>query len=226
LSGNNKVFIFVGPPGAGKGSLSKLCVQRHGWRQLSTGNLCRKHIAEETTIGKEIDLIIKSGKLIGDDLITQMVGQWLEESVDLASGIILDGYPRTLVQARLFGEMIKNKFSHVRPEVIELSISDEIVIKRLCARFVCQDKNCQAVYSTMPGSSQGPKQAFICDDCSSPLIKRDDDGDGTIHKRIMIYRKHENELLDYYRSVGQKMVELDADRPLVDLYDDFMQMVV
>lgn len=223
---NSKVFIFIGPPGAGKGSLSKLCSQRRGWKQLSTGNLCRKHIAEETAIGKEIDLIIKSGKLIGDDLITQMVAQWLEESMDVTSGIILDGYPRTLAQARLFGDMIKNKFPHIKPEVVGLSIPDEKVIKRLSARFVCQNAHCQAVYSAIPGSSQEPRRKSVCDDCSSPLIKRDDDSDGTVYKRIMIYRKHENELLNYYRSTGQKLIELDADRPLDDLYDDFIQVVI
>lgn len=105
-----KIFIFIGPPGSGKGSLSSLCTQKFGWKQLSTGNLCIKHIANETSIGKKIDFAIKSGKLIEDDLITQMITEWFTNQSVNSLAVILDGYPRTVEQARFFDDFIKKKF--------------------------------------------------------------------------------------------------------------------
>jgi adenylate kinase family enzyme len=131
-----KVFIFIGPPGAGKGSLSTLCVRRFGWVQISTGNLCRKHIAEQTKIGKEIDLIIKSGKLINDDLINTMVFEWFNEHAGRSSGIIFDGYPRTVAQAEAFGAMLNEMFPAVRVHVVLFELADDVVVDRLCSRYV------------------------------------------------------------------------------------------
>src|SRR5437762_6897088 len=99
--------------------------------QVSTGNLCRKHIAEETKIGKEIDLIIKSGKLISDDIITSMVSEWLSENAPKTSGIIFDGYPRTVAQAQAFENILKMIFPDVQEQVILFLIPDDIVVDRL-----------------------------------------------------------------------------------------------
>src|SRR5438105_2140053 len=99
------IFIFLGPPGSGKGSVSRLCIKDLGWVQLSTGNLCRKHIAKQTEIGKEIDFAIKSGKLVSDDLITNMVLEWFQKDFDDSHTVILDGYPRTIMQAQAFTKL-------------------------------------------------------------------------------------------------------------------------
>ena len=91
-----RIVLFVGPPGSGKGTLSQKCVQELGWKQISTGDLCRAHIANETEIGKKIDFAIKSGKLVDDGLISQMVFEWFSEQKNGPHTVILDGYPRTV----------------------------------------------------------------------------------------------------------------------------------
>ena len=220
-----KVFIFIGPPGAGKGSLASLCVKYFDWLQISTGNLCRKHIAEQTKIGKEIDLIIKSGKLINDDLITFMVFEWFHENVDKASGIIFDGYPRTVAQAQAFDTMLKATFPAVQVKVVLFSLTDDVVVNRLCSRYVCQNKECQAVYSLSPHSDLAPVETTVCDLCSGPLGRRDDDNEIAVRKRLDIYHRHEQQLIDFYQNNGNEIIQLDASKQLREVFENFTQII-
>ena len=220
-----KVFIFIGPPGAGKGSLASLCVKHFGWLQISTGNLCRKHIAEQTKIGKEIDLIIKSGKLINDDLITSMVFEWFGENVDKASGIIFDGYPRTVAQAQAFDAMLKAMFPSVQVKVVLFTLADDVVVNRLCSRYVCQNKECQAVYSLSPHSELAPAETTVCDLCSGPLGRRDDDNEIAVRKRLDIYHRHEQQLIDFYQGNSNEIIQLDASKQLREVFENFTQII-
>lgn len=215
------VFIFIGPPGAGKGSLANLCTKRFGWMQVSTGNLCRKHIAEETKIGKEIDLIIKSGKLISDDTITSMVSEWLHENAQKTSGVIFDGYPRTVAQAQAFEHILKMVYPDVREQIVLFLIPDDVVVDRLCRRFICQNKDCQAVYSIAPGMKLD--QVMICNECGAALGRRGDDEEGAVRKRLSVYHKHAQELIDFYRNNGTEIIELDAAKPLQEVFKFFLQ---
>ena len=219
------IFIFIGPPGSGKGSLASLCIKHFGWMQVSTGNLCRKHIAEQTKIGKEIDLIIKSGKLISDDLITCMVSEWLSENAQKTSGFIFDGYPRTIIQAQAFKAMLKDMFPGVRERVVLFSISDDVVIDRLCHRFVCQNKDCQAVYSSSKNSDFLLGKTMHCKECGSALGRRVDDEEVSIRKRIVVYHKHEQDLIDFYRNDKTKFIELDAEKPLQEVFECFLRNI-
>lgn len=220
-----KVFIFIGPPGAGKGSLASLCVKHFDWLQISTGNLCRKHIAEQTKIGKEIDLIIKSGKLINDDLITFMVFEWFNENADKASGIIFDGYPRTVAQAQAFDAMLKEKFPAVQEKIVLFNLSDDVVVNRLCSRYVCQNKECQAVYSLSPHSGLAPADTTVCDLCSGHLGRRDDDSEIAVRKRLDIYHRHEQQLIDFYQSINADITRIDASKQLQDVFEYFVQII-
>jgi adenylate kinase len=219
------IFIFIGPPGAGKGSLSSLCVNHFGWLQISTGNLCRKHIAEQTKIGKEIDLIIKSGKLINDDLITTMVFEWFSENADKATGIIFDGYPRTVAQAQSFDALLKAQFPMVRERVVLFEITDDIVVERLCSRYVCQNKECQAVYSRSSCSDLVSTEAMVCGLCSAPLGRREDDSEIAVRKRLDIYHRHEQQLLDFYHDNKSEVIKLDASKKLQQVFEDFVQVI-
>jgi adenylate kinase len=214
-----QICIFIGPPGSGKGSLSSLCVKQLGFIQLSTGNLCRKHIAENTALGKEIDFAIKSGKLISDRLIIEMVGQWLTECQGLARSIILDGFPRTVAQANMLNEFLKEKFSGLEVYVLRMKVSDENLVQRILGRSVCENKNCQAVYSTLSDSTLKPQRSMVCDECSSQLKKRSDDNEETLHNRLLAYHKHENELLDFYKRIGKTIHELDGEKPLENVFE-------
>jgi len=220
-----QVLVFIGPPGSGKGSLSKLCVQQFGWAQLSTGNLCRQHIAEQTEIGKEIAFAIKSGNLISDNLITSMVQEWLAEKIGTISGIILDGYPRTVAQARAFDEFVQNKLSGLSLKIIRFYIPDEDLIARLSGRLVCTNKECQAVYSAIPGSLQQPKKPMICDVCGAALGQREDDQLASVRERLLIYHKHEQDLLTFYKNSGKDIISLNAGHPLEEVFKEFKRLL-
>ncbi len=168
------LIVFIGPPGAGKGSLSQLCTSQFGWMQLSTGFLCRKHIAEQTPIGKQIDFSMKSGKLVDDALIVQMVEEWLVAHASEYHGIILDGFPRTVTQAQALAALLSKKVPFCRLNVVRLTACDTTIVERLASRFVCENKDCQKVYSVADGALQ-PHKMGKCDDCSSSLVRRSDD---------------------------------------------------
>ncbi len=215
------ILIFVGPPGAGKGSLSQKCVFELGWKQVSTGDLCRRHIQDRTEIGNEIDFAIKSGKLVSDNLITQMVAEWLAEQANKnIDSLILDGYPRTLKQAELFDQILKEKFPSLKVRLIKLQISDDLVTSRLLSRSLCSNKECQAVYSTRQESGLTPKQTNICDKCGAELSKRADDLVETVKERIKSYRFHEQALLQFYENNQVKIYQINAGQKLDQVFDD------
>lgn len=209
-----KAFIFLGAPGAGKGTFSQIFVRKFGWVQLSTGDLCRKHIAQGTDLGKQIDFAIKSGKLVDDVIIIDMVSQWIDEHIKMAPGIIFDGFPRTLVQARLFLELIQKRFSELVVNVIQFEIPDSLIIERLSARKTCSNKQCQAIYSLLEQSTQKSQKNGICDKCGSVLIQREDDKSETIAARLQIYHQHAQPLLDFYKNHNFIIHRINAQAPL------------
>lgn len=220
------ILIFLGPPGAGKGSLSRLCVRRLGWTQLSTGNLLRSHIGSQTEIGKEIDFVIKSGKLISDELIFEMVKNWLNDKFTCSDKIILDGFPRTVAQASLFMDFLKVvKDYNINLTIIKMIVDDGDVIRRLSGRLICQNGNCQAVYSVVENSSLKSKCEMVCDDCFDKLSCREDDDVSVVRDRLLTYRKHESDLESFYASCGGKVFLFNAQLPLEEVYDNFLSVI-
>jgi adenylate kinase len=218
------VYIFVGPPGSGKGTLSQLCVRKFGWVQLSTGNLCRKHIAEQTEIGKQIDFALKSGKLVSDSLINAMVHEWVVSTIEHTDSIILDGYPRTIPQAESLDAFFKQQLPHVLVHVIQLSISDELVVSRICDRLICQNKDCQQVYS-LKASGQSSIEDLKCAVCSSILGRRSDDEVTAIKDRLKIYHKHAQGLLNFYDQTLFKTKKLVAEKNIDEVFEDFKNLL-
>lgn len=217
------LLIFTGPPGSGKGSLSQLCVSKLGFKQVSTGNLCRQEIAKGTQTGEKIDFLIKSGKLVPDGLITQMVYDWFLEQLDDGALVILDGYPRTVRQAELFHKMILDGTFPFRVVVVQLALDDETIVKRLSSRFVCQNKQCQAIYSANPDANMMPEKEGICDTCGGEVRRRKDDVPEVIRERLRIYHQHAHPLLDFYNRVGYRVFKLDADQPIKNMLHQFEQ---
>lgn len=220
------LIILLGPPGAGKGSLAGLCIAQLDWKQLSTGNLCRKHIAEQTEIGKQIDFAIKSGKLVSDSLVTGAVQEWLESSIDGARAVILDGFPRTVAQAKSLHEFLLQKQDSLRLKVVRLFVSDEVVVARLCNRYICANIECQAVYSIGEGSKLLPKAEMICDHCGQSLVRRKDDNEDSVKERLKIYHKHEQDLLNFYLDTKQAIAEFNVEKPLQELFEDFKKVML
>lgn len=203
-----QIVIFLGAPGSGKGTLSRLCEDRLGWKQLSTGDLCRHHIEHGTQLGKEIDLCIKSGKLVADSLIIEMVVQWLEEHAREYQTVILDGFPRTRVQAESFLNLTKTAFPDVALKVYQLIVPDQEIIERISTRVVCSNSNCQAIYSERKlGADWDDKR---CVRCESSLIKRSDDAPEKIAVRLDNYYQHVKNLLDVYKEANIEIISIAA----------------
>lgn len=220
------IFIFIGPPGAGKGSLSHLCVKQLEWMQFSTGNICREHIAQNTELGKQIDFVIKSGKLISDSLIIRMVADWLLSNSKKLKAVIFDGFPRTLTQAKALQELLSQApFNLIRLNVIKMDISDESIIRRLATRLVCQNSKCQAVYSLDNNSALNPKHEMLCNECSAALIRRPDDEIKSITERLLVYHKHEQDLINFYTNIGQKVTNLNVEQPLEQVYHQLLTLI-
>lgn len=217
------IFIYLGPPGSGKGTISQRCVQELGWVQLSTGDLCRKHIVEQTEIGKKIDFDIKSGKLLSDSLIATMIQEWLDKMIRSGQTVILDGFPRTAVQAHLLETILPQDLAtELRVRVVKFLVDDAVVVDRLGNRIICQNKNCQRVYS-LAGADSG--RLMKCDACASDLIRRKDDEEEAIRKRLVLYHLHAQEIVDFYTKIERPVLELEVNRPIEGVFEEFKQLV-
>lgn len=217
--GDRQLIVFLGAPGSGKGSLSRMCVDNLDWVQLSTGDLCRKHLAEGTALGKQIDFAMKSGTLVSDDLIIDMVIEWLEEQQASGKTIIFDGFPRTVIQAEKFFDIVKARFPQLSVHILELKVPDQEIIERLSSRLICSNKACQKIYSDRSDALR-PKVPGICDVCSSPLVQRSDDNPETVKNRLQIYHRHADGLKQVCAKEGFKVEELNGQLPTQQLFDE------
>ncbi|MDC7225545.1 MAG: adenylate kinase [Spirochaetales bacterium] len=183
-------LIFLGPPGAGKGTIASKICENLGIPHISTGDLFRKAIKNQTELGKKVQQIIESGDLVPDALTVALVKERLNNP-DVEKGYILDGFPRTIGQADSLSE-----FSSI-DAVINFTITDDQVIKRLAGRRLC--KNCGAGYHV---DTVKPKEEGICDKCGGELIIRPDDAPEAIKNRLAVYYESTEPLIDYYRQKG------------------------
>ena len=195
-------LIFLGPPGAGKGTLAEKAVSITKAPQISTGAIFRSAIAAASPLGLKVKAIIDSGKLVDDETTIELVKERLARE-DVQNGYILDGFPRTIPQAEALA-----KFSTV-DKVVNFDIPDSLILERLGGRRVCRKcgHNFHIVFDK-------PKQDGICDHCGGEVYTRDDDKPEAIKKRLEVYRAQTAPLIDYYRGKGL-LVDVDA-RPAVD----------
>lgn len=195
----------MGPPGSGKGTLSSLCVKSFGWHQLSTGNLCRKHIQQNTAIGQKIKAAMDRGELVSDEVIADMVKDWLMNQKDLPKGIIFDGYPRTKKQAELLYAFLEKSLKDYGLILVKLNVDADLVVDRILSRVSCSNKSCQEVYSLLKESPMNPKQYMKCDVCDSSLVHRSDDTKDTLKNRIHVYYENEQDIIDFYVHKGMSV---------------------
>jgi adenylate kinase len=195
-------MIFLGPPGAGKGTLATKATELLNVPQISTGSIFRTAIAAQSPLGLKVKSIIDEGKLVDDETTIALVKERLAMD-DVQNGYILDGFPRTIVQAQALAS-----FSAV-DKVINFDIPDSGVIERLSGRRVCRKcgYNFHIIFNK-------PSKESICDQCGGDLYIRDDDKSEAIQKRLEVYRAQTAPLIDYYREKGL-LVDIDA-RPLID----------
>ncbi len=199
-------LILLGPPGAGKGTQAQRIVERHGIPQLSTGDMLRAAIAAGTEVGKKAKAVMDAGKLVSDEIVIGIVAERIEQP-DCSKGFILDGFPRTLVQADATEAMLKAKGLDLS-SVIEIRVDDEILADRIAGRYTCAE--CGAGYHD---TNLKPKVEGVCDRCGSTHFKRrPDDNRDTVVARLQAYYKETSPLVGYYYAKGKlKTVDGMAD---------------
>lgn len=183
-------IIMLGPPGAGKGTQAQLLVEKFGLPQISTGDLLRGALADGTDLGNKAKGYMDSGKLVPDDLITSLIQKRISRP-DCEGGYILDGFPRTIEQAKAMESTDKIDV------VLNIVVDIDVLMGRLMGRRTC--RGCNAVFNI---TGRPPKVEGICDQCGGELYQRNDDNEVTVSKRLDTYNNLTAPLIDFYRDRG------------------------
>lgn len=189
-------LILLGPPGAGKGTQAQRLVTKYGIPQLSTGDMLRAAVKSGTEVGRRAEAVMNAGKLVSDDIVNAIVSERIDQD-DCANGFILDGYPRTLVQADAVEEMLAAK-GLALDVVIELQVDDDVLVDRISGRYSCAE--CGTVYHD---TLRKPEKDGVCDKCGSTEFKRrSDDQPDKVWTRLQAYYKETSPLIGYYHAKG------------------------
>lgn len=200
-------LILLGPPGAGKGTLAESLSKKLNLPILSTGNILRDAVTNETQLGKKAKAFMDAGKLVTDDLIIAL----MDEKLSKCDGFILDGFPRTIAQAEALDKICDIDIA------LSLDIDDEVIIKRMTGRRTCP--KCGMTYHL---EHNPPKSKDICDKCSSELIIRSDDNEKVVIDRLETYHKQTKPLKDYYIN---KLKSLDAALSIDVILNNAIEMI-
>ena len=204
------IVVFLGPPGAGKGTQATGQAQRLNLRYIATGDELRRAIAEKTPLGRKAAEFVESGQLVPDDLIIALVGELLAESSERYDGVLFDGFPRTLAQAEALDALLAERGLAVSV-VVYFDASPEVIVQRLSGRRVC--RKCGATYHVV---ELPPRREGVCDRCGGELYQREDDKPETVRERLRVYEEQTAELLDYYRA-RRLLVRVDAEESIEEV---------
>ena len=197
------IIIMLGAPGTGKGTVAGMLQEKLGIKQVSTGDIFRNNMKEQTKLGKLAEQYISKGQLVPDDVTIKIVEDRLNEP-DTQNGIILDGFPRTVRQAEALDKILEGKGKKV-DKVINLTTPEEEIIERIVNRRVCSNQECKAVYNIVLNP---PKVEGICDKCGSELVTRKDDNEETVRARLKNYFEQTAPLVEYYENKGNLVTEV------------------
>lgn len=201
-------IIMLGAQGTGKGTVAGILSQKTGWPQISTGDIFRKNIAENTELGIEANKYISKGNLVPDEITVPMVTERLNQE-DAKNGAILDGFPRTVEQAEKLEKILAETGKKV-DLVINLTTPRDEIITRILNRRVCSNQECKATYNLTMHPSKVPG---ICDKCGSELVQREDDSDeNAIKQRLEIYDEKTSPLIDFYTKRDVLLTEEVSER--------------
>jgi adenylate kinase len=192
MEGNRYIIIFLGPPGAGKGTQAERLAEDLKIKKISTGDILREAVARGTELGQRAKSYMERGELVPDEIILGII----EEAINDEGGFILDGFPRNINQAKALDEMLARKGLNIT-HVIFLDVPDEEIIKRIAYRRVCL--KCGAVYNLI---FNPPKEDEICNNCGSKLVQREDDREEVVRKRLEVYRGSTEALVRIYEERG------------------------
>lgn len=212
-----RFFVFLGPPGAGKGTQARIIAQLYGYPHISSGDLFRENLKNQSDLGKLANEYIKRGELVPDDVTIAMIKERLSQP-DCEKGAILDGFPRTPTQAMALETMLSDLGGELEC-VPYFLVPEETLIARLGGRWTCKAQG--HIYHEQ---FNPPKVPGICDFDGSELYQREDDQAATVKKRIKVYLDQTQPLVDYYRNRGL-LVEIDADQPLEKVTADLLDVI-
>jgi len=193
---NKKNIILVGPPGSGKGTQAPIIKEKYSLCHLATGDLLRAAVAAGTEMGKKAKAVMESGGLVSDDIVIGIIKDGVG-SPDCAKGFILDGFPRTVVQAEKLDEMLESEKLGKIASVIEFKVPDSILVERICGRLIHPASGRSYHEKFAP-----PKVPGVDDETGEPLVKRKDDNAETLTKRLGAFHAQTKPVVDYYAKQG------------------------
>lgn len=210
-------LILLGPPGAGKGTQASSIVAEYGITHISTGDIFRHNIKNETELGKKVKSYLDKGQLVPDELTIDLVWDRLSKD-DCKKGFLLDGFPRTINQAEALQKGLEERGLKL-DKVINIDVDKNILVKRLSGRRVC--KNCGETYhiDNKPTLKDG-----VCDKCSGEVIQRADDNEKTVLDRIEVYEKQTFPLIDFYKNLGL-ILTVDGTLSIEDVFSQIKESI-
>jgi adenylate kinase len=211
-------IVFLGPPGAGKGTQARLVARRLGIPHISTGDLFRENVEKRTPLGLAAQSFMEKGELVPDELVNEMLWRRLGEP-DCEGGFLLDGYPRTLEQAETLREALRKREGCGPPVVVNLGVSYTVIVQRLGGRRICPV--CQRTYNL---NSQPPSNDNVCDDDGAGLQQRPDDREEAIRERLASYEARTAPLIEHYKA-GVRFYEVNADRSPEQITEELFRVL-
>lgn len=212
---NRLMLILLGPPGSGKGTQAQSLAKEYQLPHISTGDIFREHIANGTAIGKQVQEIVRSGQLVSDEMVLDMVKERFSRP-DCDSGFVLDGFPRTAVQAEKFAEIIDKNGLVL---VLCLDVPDEVIINRAKGRLVC--KSCGTIYHQ---DASPPSHAGKCDKCGGEVYQRPDDLPEVVKERLKVYHLMTQPLIQFYDE-KKLLTSFDGTAPRESVYAELKKYI-
>lgn len=200
-------IVLLGGPGAGKGTQSEFLIRDFGMLHISTGDLLREAVANKTEAGLKAKTFMDAGDLVPDDVIVGIMKEKFETS-DISNGLILDGFPRTVEQAKALDEMLGELNTQIDKAIL-IDTPNDVIIDRICSRRMCKD--CGQIGS-VAGLNEEEKSAYVCPNCGGDMYQRDDDNEATVKNRIEVYEQKTAPLIDFYENQG-KLARVNGAAP-------------
>ncbi len=210
-----KHIVMLGPPGAGKGTQAKVLSEKLAVPHVSSGDIFRENLREQTELGKHAEVYINRGELVPDDVTIAMIRERISRP-DCDKGVLLDGFPRTAPQAEALDEILRELDKGQVDTVPCIMVPDEVLIERLTGRRTCRAQG--HVFHIM---FNPPKKAGICDFDGSELYQREDDTVETVTNRIQVYLRQTQPLIDYYQQRGV-LLEINGNQSIEAVFDEIM----